>query len=203
MGYAPPPAPPQKKGMRWWGWLLIIGGGLLVVCCGLGVAITAISSAANGSTTTNTHGSSNGSTNSATATAQGPAKVGSTITDDGVSCTLVSATVVKGDAYIKPDSGNVFVLVTVKIVNNSSSEFDYNPLDFNAEWGTGNITPPEFVTPDSVADSKQLHYGSLAVGGTVQGQILFQAPKNDHQAKLTWQSSIFGDKTSNAWLLGI
>lgn len=203
MGYAPPPAPPQKKGLRWWAWLLIIGGGLLVVCCGLGVVITAISSAANGSTTTNNNGSTGNSTSGATATPKGPAKVGSTITDDGVSCTLVSAKVVQGDEFVKPDSGNVFVLVTVKIVNNSSSEFDYNPLDFNAEWSTGNITHPEFVTPDGVSDSAQLDDGTLAVGGSVQGQILFQVPKSDHQAKLTWQPGFFSDKTSDAWLLGI
>jgi len=202
MGYAPPPAPPQKKGMRWWAWLLIIGGGLLVVCCGLGVVITAIS-AANGSTTTSSSGSTGNSTSGATATPKGPAKVGSTIIDDGVSCTLVSAKVVQGDEFVKPDSGNVFVLVTVKIVNHSSSEFEYNPFDFNAEWSTGNITHPEILNPSSVSDSTQLHDGTLAVGGSVQGQILFQVPKSDHQAKLTWQPSFFSDKTSDAWLLGI
>ena len=182
--------------------MLIIGGGLLVVCCGLGVVITAIS-AANGSTTTSSSGSTGNSTSGATATPKGPAKVGSTIIDDGVSCTLVSAKVVQGDEFVKPDSGNVFVLVTVKIVNHSSSEFEYNPFDFNAEWSTGNITHPEILNPSSVSDSTQLHDGTLAVGGSVQGQILFQVPKSDHQAKLTWQPSFFSDKTSDAWLLGI
>ena len=203
MCYAPPPVPPKKTGMRWWGWLLIAGGVVLVACCGLGVAVVALSSANGGNTTTNTNGPSNGSTNSATATPKAPAKVGSTITDDGVLCTLVSAKVVQGDQYIKPDSGNVFVLVTVKIVNKSSSEFEYNPYDFNAEWSTGNLTHPEILYPDSVSDSTQLHDGTLAVGGTVQGQILFQVPKDDHQAKLTWQPGFFSDKTSDAWLLGI
>ncbi len=202
MGYAPPPAPPQKKGLRWWAWLLIIGGGLLVVCCGLGVAVTAISNAANGNKTT-TNNTSGNTSKGATATPKGPAKVGSTITDDDVSCTLVSAKVVQGDAYNKPNAGNVFVLVTVKIVNHSSSEFDYNPYDFNALWSTGNITHPELSYPDGVSESNQLQDGTLAVGGSVQGQILFQVPKDDHQAKLTWQPSFFSDKTSDAWLLGI
>lgn len=208
MVYAPPPAPPQKKGVRWWGWLLIIGGGLLVLCCGGGIAITALSSAASRTTTNSTNGSSSSTSSSATAssataTPQGSAKVGSTITVDGVSCTLVSAKVVQGDAYVKPDAGNVFVLVTVKIVNNSSSEFDYNPFDFNAEWTTGNIVSEEFVSPDSVSSSQQLHDGTLAVGGSVQGQILFQVPQGDHKAKLTWQPNFLSDKTSNAWLLGL
>lgn len=203
MGYAPPPAPPQKKGLRWWAWLLIIGGGLLVVCCGLGVVITAIGAAANGSTTTNNNGSTSHSTSGATATPKGPAKVGSTIIDDGVSCTLVSAKIVQGDEFSKPDSGNVFVLVTVKIVNNSSSEFDYNPFDFNAEWSTGNITHQDSFYPDDLYGGHQLHDGALAVGGSVVGQIRFQVPKGDHQAKLTWQPGFFSDKTSDAWLLGI
>lgn len=206
MGYAPPPAPPQKKGLRWWGWLLIIGGGVLVLCCGGGVVVTFLANAANGSTTTNHNGntgSTNNPTSGATATSQGSAKVGDTITVDDVSCTLVSAKTVQGDEFVKPDSGNVFVLVTVKIVNNSSSEYDYNPFDFNAEWSTGNIIAEEFVTPDSVSSSHQLNVGTLAAGGSVQGQLLFQVPKGDHQAKLTWQATFLSDKTSNAWLLGL
>lgn len=207
MGYAPPPVPPQKKGLRWWAWLLIIGSGLLVLCCGGGLVIAALSNAASKTTTNSTDGSSNtpssGPTSVATATPQGAAKVGSTITDNGVACTLVSAKVVSGDQFVQPAAGNEFVLVTVKIVNNSSSEFDYNPLDFNAEWSTVNITHPEFSTPDGVSESQELNDGTLAVGGMVQGQILFQVPKGDHKAKLTWQPGFFSDKTSNAWLLGV
>lgn len=206
MGYAPPPPPPQKKGMRWWGWLLIAGGVVLVACCGLGVAVSALSSAAGGRTTTNSNstvGSTSGSSSKATATPQGPAKVGSTITDNGVSCTLVSAKVVQGGSYDKPDSGNVFVLVTVEIVNNSSSEFEYNPYDFNAESGSGNLTHPDFYYPDDLYGGHQLNDGSLAVGGSVEGQMRFQVPKGDHKAKVTWQPSFFDDKTSNSWLLGL
>ena len=203
MGYAPPSPPPKKPGMRWWGWVLIAGGVVLVACCGLGVVIVALSSANSNRTTTGTNSSSNGLTTSATATPIAPAKVGSTITDNGVSCTLVSAKVVQGDSYDKPDSGNVFVLVTVKIVNNSSSEFDYNPYDFNAESGSRNLTHPDFYYPDDHYGGHQLNDGALAAGGSVEGQIRFQVPKGDHLAKLTWQPGFFDDNTSNAWLLGL
>lgn len=186
---------PPRRGLRWWGWLLIIGGGLFVVCCGLGTAASLLRGAA-GATTTQ------GRAGSATATQQ-PATVGSTITVNGVSCTLLDARIIRGDIYIKPDPGNVFVLVTVKLVNNSTSEFSYSPYSFNAESGTGNLRRPDIFFPGSASTSTPLRDGALAMRGSVEGVILFQIPEGDHQARLTWQPTIFSDKSSNAWLLGV
>ena len=33
--------------------------------------------------------------------------------------------------------------------------------------------------------------------------IIYQLPKGDHEAKLTWQPNIFGNSTQNAWKLGL
>jgi hypothetical protein len=191
MGIAPPAAPPQNKGLRWWGWLLIICGGLLLFCSGFGAGAAATSIASSRTSTNSANNAnspattaSSSPTSGATATPQGSAKqvkqVGDTITVDGV-----------------------FVLVTVKIVNSSSSEYDYNPFAFNAWWSTGNIVPESILGPSSVPMSQELGAGTLAAGGSVQGKILFQVPASDHQAKLTWQPTFLSDKTSNAWLLGI
>jgi hypothetical protein len=214
MGIAPPAAPPQNKGLRWWGWLLIICGGLLLFCSGFGAGAAATSIASSRTSTNSANNTnspattaSSSPTSGATATPQGSAKqvkqVGDTITVDGVSCTLMSAQTVAGDDFAQPDTGNVFVLVTVKIVNSSSSEYDYNPFAFNAWWSTGNIVPESILGPSSVPMSQELGAGTLAAGGSVQGKILFQVPASDHQAKLTWQPTFLSDKTSNAWLLGI
>ena len=203
MGYAPPP-PSRKTGMRWWGWLLIAGGVLLVGCCCVGGMAMALRGAGPSRITTGSApGAPSSVASTATAAARNYANVGDTITADGVSCTLVSARIVPGDQYFKPDAGNVFVIVTVKIVNNSSSEFGYNQYDFNAESGTGNLRHPEWFFPDLVAGITRLKDGTLAIGGTVQGDILFQVPKDDHQARLTWQPRFYSDRTSNVWLLGI
>lgn len=164
----------------------------------LGV-VAAIILACSGATTTNV-GSNNGGSGSSTPAA--PAKVGSTITVDNVAVTLISVKAISGDEFIKPKTGNQFVVVTVKIVNKSGSDFEYNPFDFNVKSGTGNLTHPE-VAPSTYKGNNELEDGSLAPGGNVTGDIIFQAPKGDHKAALTWQPSIFDSKSDNAWNLGL
>jgi hypothetical protein len=171
-------------------------GGLVTICCVGALAIGLL----NGKGTTTTNGASTGGQ---TSTSHGPAKVGSTITTDDVSCTLVSVTPIDGDDLAQPKAGNEFIVVTVKIVNKSSNETDYNPFDFHVKSGSGNITDEEIITPSTYTANNELHAGTLASGGSVTGDIIFQAPKGDHAAELTWQPSFFGSKSDNVWLLGL
>lgn len=136
-------------------------------------------------------------------TATGPAKVGATITANGVSCTLVSVKSINGDEFTQPKSGDIFVLVHVKIVNKSGNEFDYSGIDFHGKSGAGNITDAEAVPPSTYTANKYLDDGKLANGGTVEGDLVIEVPKGDHQAELTWSPSIFDNSTDNAWLLGL
>ncbi len=130
-------------------------------------------------------------------------KVGQTITLDNVATTLVSVKTLAADEFVKPKPGNEFIVVHVKIVNNSTAEQDYNPFDFHARSGSGNITDEEIVTPRSYTSNNSLPGGKLSPGGTVEGDIVFQVPKNDHQAQLTWQPSFFGNAGDNGWNLGL
>jgi hypothetical protein len=129
-------------------------------------------------------------------------KVGSTITVDGVSVTLVSVKKLAADDFIKPDAGNTFIVIRVKIVNKSGGERDYNPFDFHAKSGSGNITDSE-IPPSTYKSNKELHAGTLADGGTVTGDIIFQVGKADHKAQLTWQPSFFDNAGDIAWNLGL
>ncbi|MGZ3678609.1 MAG: DUF4352 domain-containing protein [Ktedonobacterales bacterium] len=97
----------------------------------------------------------------------------------------------------------MFIVVHVKIVNKSTSEFDYNPLDFHVKSGAGNITDVEFAPPSTYTANNQLDSGKLSAGGGVEGDMVFQVPQGDHKAALTWQPSIFGNAGDNAWNLGL
>jgi hypothetical protein len=112
-------------GVRPW-WQTILG--LLAVVGFSALVIRRFARLSHGGTTT-TGGSSN---NTSTATPTSPATLGSTITDSGISCTLISAKVMNGDQILKPDAGNECVLVTIKLVNQSGSAYHYNPYDFTS-----------------------------------------------------------------------
>ena len=144
---------------------------------------------------------SSGSGGSPDAT-KAPAKVGDTITADNVSATLESVKKLAGDEFIKPKSGNQFIVVRVKIQNKGSDEVDYNPFDFHAKSSSGNITDSE-LAPSTYKDNKELDSGKLAKGGSVEGDIIFQVPVDDHGAQLTWQPSFFGNNSDYVWGLGL
>jgi hypothetical protein len=186
-GYGYPPPPPQKQGLRWWQWGLMAIGAVVVACCGLGFVAAALGR----------HGSLYFSA------VHGPAYVGDTITVSDISCTLVSAKIIQGDEFNQPKSGNVFVLVHVKLVNNSSSEFSYYLIDFHGKSGSGNITDAEYIPPSTYTANHYLDSAKLAAGGSVEGDIIVQVPKGDHNAELTWSPGFFTNSTDNAWNLGL
>lgn len=161
---------------------------------GIGALAMAIWACGGGTTSSGSGGSS-----SAT---KGPAKVGDTIVSDNVACTLESVKKISGDQFIKPKSGNQFVVVRVKVENKGSDEVSYNLFDFHAKSSGGNITDPE-IAPTTYKDNKELDSGQLAKGGMVEGDIIFQVPVDDHGAQLTWQPSIFGNNSDYVWGLGL
>lgn len=165
------------------------------------VVVAAVILACSGGTTTVTNGSGD-SNNGGSSTPAAPAKVGSTITVDKVSVTLVSVKKLVADEFTKPKSGNQFIVVHVKMVNKSGSEQSYNEFDFHAKSGSGNITDVE-VPPSTYKGNDLIDSGTLANGGTVEGDLVFQVGKTDHKAQLTWQPSFFDNAGDNAWNLGL
>lgn len=198
-----PPQVPQPKKKNFFRTIPGIITGLVIVCC----VVSAIAVAASkGGTTTPGNSGSSGSSNtssSSSTNSSGPAKVGDKITVDDVSCTLMSVKVIQGDEFDQPKAGNEFIVVHVKIVNNSSSEFAYNVYDFHVKTGSGNVTDPEAVPPSTYTANNTLDSGNLTSGGKVEGDIVIQAPKSDHKAELTWAPSIFSSDTDNVWSLGL
>jgi Domain of unknown function (DUF4352) len=188
--------PPKKKSKV--GLIVGIIAAILVLSC---IGVFALVGTAAKNTTTGTISSSTSATTSATSTTNQVAKVGQTITVDSVAATLVSAKTLAADEFTKPKPGNQFIVVHIKMVNNGSDEKDYNPFDFHAKSGSGNITDEE-IPPSTYTANNELNSGKLSAGGTVEGDIVFQVPKGDHKALLTWQPSFFGNAGDNGWNLG-
>jgi|SRR5947209_7034845 len=192
--------PPAPKKSRLWLWIVLGVLGVLLLSC-IGV-VALISSAARSSIGTISTTVASTATSVSSTTNQ-TANVGQSITVDGVACTLVSAKPLAGDQFTKPKPGNEFIVVHVKLNNTSSDEKDYNPFDFHVKSGSGNITTEEVIPPSTYTGNNELNSGKLAAGGTVEGDLIFQVPKGDHKAQLTWQPSFFGNAGDNAWNLGL
>ena len=193
--------PTQKKASLLWLWIVLgVVGVLLFGCIGFFVLVgTALKSTTTG--TINTVSTTTSSTNTPSSSQIG--KVGQTITVDSVATTLVSVKTLAADEFTKPKAGNEFIVVHIKIVNNSGGEQNYNVFDFHVRSGSGNITDEEFSPPQSYTSNNLLNSGKLSAGGSVEGDIVFQVPMNDHKAQLTWQPNYFGNAGDNAWNLGL
>lgn len=190
---------PPKKKSRAWLWIVLAVAAVLVCSC-IGFSVLA---GKNTQPTANTTTSSTSASTTAPSSGLQVANVGQAITVSDVATTLVSVQLLAADEFTKPKSGNEFIVVHVKLVNNSSSEVDYNPFDFHVRSGSGNITDEEFAAPSTYTANNELNSGKLSPGGTVAGDIIFQVPKGDHKAQLTWQPSFFGNAGDNAWNLGL
>lgn len=200
-GTPPPMAqPPRKRRTGLWIALGIIAV-LLFACIGIGTLVLRGASTAVNSVATSI-ATFTPATGSTPVPASNVSKVGGTITLNDVATTLISVKKLAADQFTQPKPGNIFIVVHVKIVNNSTGEVDYNSFDFHVRSGAGNITDEE-VAPSTYTANNQLNSGKLSAGGKVEGDIVFQVKKGDHASELTWQPSFLGNAGDNAWNLGL
>ncbi len=190
---------PKKRAK--WPW--IAGGcGCLTVLAIIAIVIIA-SSAATVSHVTTTTPNSSATTQSVPASSSNTiVKVGQTITVDDFSCTLVSVKTLMADQFNKPKSGYQYIVVHITMKNASSIQVSYNPFDFHIKSATGNVTDSGLSSPGSYTANNTLDAGNLDPNGSVNGDIIMQAPLNDTKAELTWAPSIFSNNTQYGWILG-
>lgn len=168
---------------KWWVWLIII-----VVIIGIGGA------AGGGSdmpTSTNNAGSSDSGLQDQKAEEKTEFSVGETASFDDKSITVtdVQRNYDTGNQFAQPESGKEFVIVTVNIVNNSSSTLSYNSFEFKLQDSNG-VQQNEAFT--ALAEGK-LDSGSLAKGGKITGKLAYEVPKDDAGLKLLYQNFSFFD----------
>ncbi|MDI6604042.1 MAG: DUF4352 domain-containing protein [Thermoanaerobacteraceae bacterium] len=139
-------------------------------------------------------GESNSPTNSAQSnnTTQEKAKqfynVGETAKVNGAEMTVTKVEKSNGTEFDKPKDGMEFVIVTVKIKNGGKDKLSYNPFYFKMQNSKGQITDETFST---INQNTALKSGDLAVGGEVEGSIIFEEPVNDNGLVLQYQDNIF------------
>lgn len=96
----------------------------------------------------------------------------------------------QGTEYDKPDSGKEYVIVTIKIINDSDKKISYNALDWKLADSTGNEESESF----SIVDSKtNMSSGNLDAGGSLERTIPFEKPIGDTGLKLRFYDSIVDD----------
>ncbi len=223
-----PPMYPAPKKKRTWLWVLIGSAIVLFVlllsACGvffssiLQIAKSSSTSSysqqlhqeetqtASSDSTSNSDTSSSDTSSSSSSTDTGGAStvvnIGQKITSNGVDCTVVSVQKIDGDSYAQPDAGNQLIVVHVKLENHSSQKQAYNVFDFHSiSKGQAHI---EFIfTPSAYTANNRLHYGELLPGATVEGDIFFQVPIDDHQVKVSWEPTWVYSETQYEWNLGL
>lgn len=116
------------------------------------------------------------------------AKIGEGLELDGVKVVVTKIEKSAGDDWNKPKDGNEYVIVHLSISNISNEIKDYNPFNFKLQNGKGNRTDQAFAT---INQDTVLNSGELAAGGKVEGTIIFEAPKDDQNLVLIYESNMF------------
>lgn len=114
--------------------------------------------------------------------------VGETIESDGMELTVTGVEKSQGGEYDNPKEGSEYVIVTVQYDNSSEKDLPYNPFDFKLLNGDGQKTDSTF-TMDT--QDTRLESGDLAPGGTVTGDLVFEAPAGDEGLYLIYTGNIF------------
>ena len=161
-------------------------------------------STSNGDSTSSSGTSSSTSSSSSTDTggASTVVNVGQKVTSNGMDCTLVSVQKISGDGYAQPEAGNQLIVVHVKLENHATKNQAYNVFDFHS-ISKGQVHSEFIFTPQSYSANNRLHYGELLPGATVEGDIFFQVPIDDHQAKVSWEPIWVSSEIQYEWNLGL
>lgn len=105
------------------------------------------------------------------------------ITYKGVNYEVVKVETSEGNSYKSPKEGNIFLIVTIKIENNTPSKINYSYKN----WTMSNSTQEEekrIFTSINVGNA--LYSGKLVVGGIKTGSMVFEQPKDDNKLKLNY-----------------
>jgi hypothetical protein len=213
-GYIPPQQPKKRK--TWlWITLSIVGGVLILGIIGCSVLFSSISSLVKSAdstsvaTITSISDSTPDSTEDNSNTNAGETKValsatGKTHVLQDVSCTVTSVKIVPGDSEAQPKAGDEFIVIHVQIKNNNSEAQHYNPLDFTMIDSAGKSSDHIYNVP--AAYDKQLSFGDLATGKSIEGDLVFEVASSDHTQTFSWDpvTNEFADTPGEAkWVLDL
>jgi len=96
-----------------------------------------------------------------------------------------------GEFQPNPQPGNGFFAVNVSVSNTSNAAISISSFDFKLQDSNGVQRPPELITelPD------EINVSDIAPGGTLTGNMVFQAPQGDPDLKLAYNPMTFPQET--------
>jgi len=92
-----------------------------------------------------------------------------------------------GDNLEKSKEGMEYIIVNVKIINQTGSKITYKPLDFKMQNSKGQIN-------NTIESYTALEAGELVTGAEVEGTVVFEETKNDPELILMYQPNFFNNK---------
>lgn len=93
--------------------------------------------------------------------------------------------------FSKAESGNEYLRVYVTMTNTSNRDIDYNPFNFEVQDSSG-VQKNQTYVPEVPYN---LESGSLAPKGKVEGNMIFEVPRNDNNLALIYTSNMFSGET--------
>lgn len=122
-----------------------------------------------------------------------------TVIYKGVKYSVTNVKYSNGSDWDNPADGKEYVIVTIKIENTSDKKISYNVYDWKMRNSQGQEESEAFTTIDN---DTNLSSGDLAVGGTKEGTLVFEEPKNDSSLKLLYfYNTLLEDEESFAIII--
>lgn len=131
----------------------------------------------------------NGSTDKPAAEAKTEFKIGEGIKVDDAVMTVVSGKQFKPtNEFDTPASGKVYYIINVKIENGGKDPVDYNEFNYKIQDANGVQTDAAMMGSDV---PNKMNSGSLASGGKLDSNIVFEVPKDMKGLKLVMEPNFF------------
>jgi hypothetical protein len=141
-----------------------------------------------GEATVSSTGTSGGGSKPA-AEAKTEFKVGEGIKVNEAVLTVVSAKqFTPTNEFDKPESGKVFYIVNMRIQNGGKTPVDYNEFNYKIQDANGVQKDAAFVGSEV---PNKMNSGSLAAGGKIDANIVFQVPADMKSLKLIMEPNFF------------
>ncbi len=185
--------------------VLIVGGGALGLLL-LALIVVAAVSGAPSNTAQSSGGSGGQAENGGDAKESGSARkggadradqqqisVGATaeLEDHTLSVEEVERNYSPRDQFGRAKSGNEFMRVWATIENTSNRPVSFNPFYFEVQDSNGIQQGPALMAEVPYG----FESGNLAPKGKVEGNLVFEVPKNDNNLKLIYESNMFNGET--------
>lgn len=111
---------------------------------------------------------------------------------NGVQVTLKDYEESKGTEFLTPDDGNVFVIVTFEIANNSDSEISVSSIaSFEAYVDDYSVSTS--ISAESVKDGVGTLDGTVAAGKKMSGIIGYEVSKDWKNIEISFTDNVWSD----------